>query len=106
MASGIAPEDLGKLEVTIDQYQACNPVNDFKDNTIVLTVTIASITVITILVLSCLCACCKYRKLKSQYYERVNLLRAGGTRTSDVGIDNNNNNSSSSGRGGNGGNNR
>lgn len=63
-------------------------MEDFKGNTIVWTVTIVSIITILILVLSCICACCKYRTLKSQYYERVNLLRASGTRTSDVGLEN------------------
>jgi hypothetical protein len=31
--------------------------------------------VIGIIFVTCSCVCCKYRRLKSQYYERVNLLK-------------------------------
>lgn len=94
--SNVKLNDLNELEVTKAAYEPCNPINDFRNNGVIFVLACLSIGAILVLGLSCLFAYCKYRKLKGQYYERVNLIKSSNnTRSSDIGISPDN-----SGRGG------
>ena len=61
-----SPTDVkSKLAVTIQSTQECNPVNDFRKSTLILTITLTCLSVIILLVIACICACRKYRKLQN-----------------------------------------
>jgi hypothetical protein len=65
---------------------SCSPVDEFTANQMVLTVTLVCISVALLLIVCCSLLCCKYRRLRSQYYEKVDLIKASGaTRNSDLG---------------------
>lgn len=64
---------------------SCSPVDEFTANQMVLTVTLVCISVALLLIVCCSLLCCKYRRLRSQYYEKLDLIKAStGTRPSDM----------------------
>ena len=68
----------------VNSTSGCDPVSEFTSNSVVLTVTLVCISVALLLVICCFFLCCKYRRLQSQYYEKVELIKSGGTRISEV----------------------
>jgi hypothetical protein len=73
----------------VQAFQQCNPVNDFKKNSMILTITLICIGIVVLLLLAFLCGCRKYRSLQTQYYERVSLMKTqpgngGADRPSDI----------------------
>lgn len=78
---------LGYLEVSANNKEPCDVMSDFTNNQSVYVVSLVSITVIILCTVACLGVCCRYRRLQSQYYERVQLIRGGtNSRNSDVSV--------------------
>lgn len=74
--SFISNMDKNKLEFDTMAVEACNPIEDFFKSTSFVYLMAALVTILVILFVLCSFVCCKYRKLKYEYYERVSILQS------------------------------
>jgi hypothetical protein len=59
-------------------YEDCSPIDDVKNNTILLILLASILGSFSVLFISVGCIMCKYRNLSRTYYERVTLLNSNG----------------------------
>jgi hypothetical protein len=69
------PDGIDLISVVSKETEPCNLVSDFRQNETVFTVSIIAIVIIGVCTLACLGVCCRYRRLRSQYYERLSLIK-------------------------------
>ena len=57
--------------------EPCRPYEDWLNNKFIMTGLAGIIIVLLILFFSCSCIFLRYKKMKSQYYQKINLIRDG-----------------------------
>jgi hypothetical protein len=72
------PVDKSQFAYRRSYAETCSPIEDFMRNKTILMIIGVLLASLSLIFLLCSFIFCRYRKMKYQYYERVNLLRGNG----------------------------